>query len=274
MGECILYGNGGSGGGAGLNFKVVGSTTEPANPKENTIWVNTDVEITDWAFSTIEPENFSEGMVWIQTSVSSNVEFNALKKGSVQVYPVSTKQYVNGAWVGGKETKIYKDGAWVAIAIYLVQSGVDVTSLTGGWQDAKWAQGVSDWVYPSVTFSNGAMSISYSGSKLGCWGKSTKNTIDLTDIKSIELTCNATATGKSYSTAGMNASIEMFVGKSPSSGPAARLGVVSKGSKNGTLTLNVESLTGEYYIGFFSFGWVDGGLTTNIKVYDFELKRE
>ena len=33
-----------------LNFEIVGGTTEPSNPAENTIWVNTDTEITSWFF--------------------------------------------------------------------------------------------------------------------------------------------------------------------------------------------------------------------------------
>lgn len=45
----------GSGSGAGLNFKVVGGTTQPSNPSENTIWVNTDKEITGWIFSAKNP---------------------------------------------------------------------------------------------------------------------------------------------------------------------------------------------------------------------------
>lgn len=40
--------------GAGLNFKLVGGTAQPADAKENTIWVNTDEEIHGWAFG---PEN-------------------------------------------------------------------------------------------------------------------------------------------------------------------------------------------------------------------------
>lgn len=40
--------------GAGLNFKLVGGTAQPADAKENTIWVNTDEEIHGWAFA---PEN-------------------------------------------------------------------------------------------------------------------------------------------------------------------------------------------------------------------------
>lgn len=46
---------GGSDGGNPLNFKVVGGTTEPTNPKENTIWVYTHVGITSWHFGAEEP---------------------------------------------------------------------------------------------------------------------------------------------------------------------------------------------------------------------------
>lgn len=46
---------GGGGSAAGLNFKVVGGTTQPSNPSENTIWVNTDKEITGWIFSAKNP---------------------------------------------------------------------------------------------------------------------------------------------------------------------------------------------------------------------------
>lgn len=48
-------GTAGSGSGAGLNFKIVGGTTQPANPSENTIWVNTDADITGWMFSAKNP---------------------------------------------------------------------------------------------------------------------------------------------------------------------------------------------------------------------------
>ena len=46
----------GAGGGASLNFKVVGGTAAPASPKENTVWVNTSTAITGWAFCMEEPE--------------------------------------------------------------------------------------------------------------------------------------------------------------------------------------------------------------------------
>ena len=41
--------------GGGLNFEVVGGTERPENPKENTIWINTDQEITGWTVSLDDP---------------------------------------------------------------------------------------------------------------------------------------------------------------------------------------------------------------------------
>lgn len=253
----------GSGSGEGLNFKVVGGTTQPASPKENTIWVNTDTEITSWDFSVTEPlrrsgnknlivhpydnstattngitftpytggtvgasgtataqatyyindknpltlpagtytfsgaidggssstwvvglkysyDNFKNilysttgtsktitfdksvkvivylqvksgvtvsgnfkpqiekgtvatsfikgdatGQVWIITDTQSTTSFNALKKNGIQVYPVSSKQYVDGAWVD-KAIKSNQYGEWVEATIprtYIFKSG-------------------------------------------------------------------------------------------------------------------------------------------------------
>ena len=51
-------------GGTSLNFKVVGNP-KPTSPKENTIWINTDVPITGYHFSATQPETMAEGMVHI-----------------------------------------------------------------------------------------------------------------------------------------------------------------------------------------------------------------
>jgi len=70
-----------AGGGAPLNFKVVGGTSQPANPKENTIWVNTATEIENWIFSTFDP---------------NMLDFDAWAS-SIAVYN-STKSYANGVF--------------------------------------------------------------------------------------------------------------------------------------------------------------------------------
>ena len=116
-----------------LSFEVVGNP-QPENPKANTIWVDTDVEITGWDFSAAEPVNPAQGMVWFSTGTESAVAFNALKENSVMVYPLSAKQYVAGAWVG-KTAESYLDGEWVEWIDedLLYRYGDENVSVTGGW---------------------------------------------------------------------------------------------------------------------------------------------
>lgn len=110
--------NAGGAGGAALNFEVVGGTPVPANPKENTIWINTSTPITDWVFSAEQPEA-ATGRVWIFTGTSSTVEFNALKKNGIQVYPISAKQYISGKWVD-KTAELYQGEKWLSLLTDLV----------------------------------------------------------------------------------------------------------------------------------------------------------
>ena len=133
MGIAFLHGNGGGGAGGGLNFKVVGGTIEPANPKVNTIWINTSAEITGYVFDVSQPAG-REGLVWIQTGTSSSVPFNALKKNTLQIYPTGAKQYVNGAWTN-KAAYTYQNGAltqWSYERRYLYKNG-PITDETGDW---------------------------------------------------------------------------------------------------------------------------------------------
>lgn len=111
------------GGGGGLNFKVVGGTTQPTNPTENTIWVNTSTTISSYVFAAEAPSNPAAGMVWIYTGAESAAEFNALKNNILQVYPISAKQYISGAWVG-KIAKSYQGGKWVDLTSYVFNNGV------------------------------------------------------------------------------------------------------------------------------------------------------
>lgn len=230
---------GGGGGSGGLNFRVIGGTSAPSVPKENDIWVNTDIGVTEWFFAVEEPgfEKVSEagsernkfintngaltqtangfvtdfiqipegcteivvktgtdntggychafydkdtqllglverentdtaysvpdgaksvrftflytdapkvrylepsnGLVWISTGTSSTVKFNALKKNGIEVYPISAKQYVGGAWVD-KDAKIYQGGEWaqfsfIVTTLYLYDAGNTNDEVTGGW---------------------------------------------------------------------------------------------------------------------------------------------
>lgn len=128
------WGTGNLGGGSGgLNFKIVGGTSTPSSPKENTIWVKTE-QIGSWYFSATQPDGMQEWNVWFQTGTESGVEFNALRKNAVHVYPLRAKQYISGSWVD-VPTTIYQNGEWAEFVtyIYLFNQGDQCNDITGGW---------------------------------------------------------------------------------------------------------------------------------------------
>lgn len=126
-----------SGGGAALNFRVVGGTTVPENPMENTIWINTATKITSWIFSAEAPSSAEEGMVWISVGSSSSIAFSATKKNPIMVYPISAKQYISNAWTDVK-AKSYRSNAWVDwFDGILFNKGNQCESVTGGWVEAN-----------------------------------------------------------------------------------------------------------------------------------------
>ena len=116
-----------------LNFTVVGGTTEPENPTENTIWVSTDQAITGWVFSHNLPDSPSEGMVWIVNGISGVHEFDAVTDVSLRVQVESVKQYIGGAWVV-KTTEVYQNGVWNETILNLYKYGNEYVSTTGGWE--------------------------------------------------------------------------------------------------------------------------------------------
>ena len=118
--------------GVELNFEVVGGITEPENPKENTIWINTDIEISDYVFSITQPSNPNEGMVFLFTSIDSQLKFNAIPDNVVEVYPLFASQYINGSWQS-KNFKIYQNGEWKNFWDGVVyDAGNENTKYTGG----------------------------------------------------------------------------------------------------------------------------------------------
>lgn len=125
MAQAILMYTGGISGGDGgdeLNFDVIGGTTEPSSPIENTIWVQTENNIPFWAFSVDEPDTAEENSVWIKTSNSSSFRFDALKENSLivgidGVYVNKSGNWEEVSWL------IYKDGEWQGSTLYVIKDG-------------------------------------------------------------------------------------------------------------------------------------------------------
>lgn len=178
------------GGGGGLNFKVVGGTAAPSNPKENTIWVNTDTAVAGWVFSTSEPQNPAEGIVWIATGESSAVSFNALSKNGVMVYPVGAKQYAGGEWID-KTAQTYQSGKWGEWWNgVLYDYGDQYEHITGGW--------VSGQTESSHTTSGGKLTVnadnlSFTNVNGGSFGVYTSKAVNLTGFTTLHVITTGSA---------------------------------------------------------------------------------
>lgn len=126
MGEAYLVRRGGGG---GLNVSIVGGTVQPAHPKENMIWVNTDSEITEWVIGSKQPDAPQEGMVWISTEGGSDVLLDATGKNNIILSPEAGSQYISGEWVM-RSALAYVGGAWVSLYTYLIFNGRLVKDMT------------------------------------------------------------------------------------------------------------------------------------------------
>lgn len=243
-----------SGGGAPLNFKVVGGTTEPENPKENTIWVNTDVPITGWYFSANQPENMAEGEVWITTGNRSAVEFNILKKNVVQVYPLSAKQYVGGARVD-KPAKSYQVGEWVEWFTYLYDVGNVFEELTGGYNSFLYKGGGSASVDSDGMHIQATKTESYYYPQTGLY---TVNKIDLTKYNTIKVegTLNKNGGGGNF-----------CVGVYPNEPPNldSHLAINYHGTEGAfEVAVDISNVTGSYYLAVAAMINYDQGAATPV----------
>ena len=238
MGTCFLHGNGG---GAALNFKVVGGTTQPASPKENTIWVNTETAVTGWYISLTAPASPAEGMVWIEEGIQSDTSFNALKKNAAMIFPICAQQYISGAWVD-KTAKIYQNGAWISFTDWrwLIKDGIrqyDVVAI-GKPEDSSFASQTL-----TMTQQDGRIKIACSGSGTGMVYAGPVN-LDGINTVTIEGTFSVGSYADWYY---MRAWTK--IGAYTLDGSAAAVKLTSKGA-----TLDVSKLSGNHYLGFTTRG--------------------
>lgn len=265
------HGNlGGGGSSGGLNFTLIASETQPNNPAENTIWINSNVAINGWAFASAAPTGAREGAVWIQTTTDSTVAFNAAKKGVLMVYPLMCKQHINGAWTE-VTAKSYINGAWRDWLVYLYSPGNPHTELIGGWegkahrrQDTVDGWGVMS-VEPSVDTDDVntdgehrmKVTLAVTAPNNGSGSARTVNKVDLTNFDKIVF--NLSFPGST---------VYVYVTQSATGYDAVKSLAVTGGT-NKAVSLDVSDLSGEYYV------WINllaGSSTVTVYVNKVELK--
>ena len=230
----------GGGGSNPLNFKVTGGTAAPANPRENTIWVNTDVAISSWVFSATQPASATNGMVWIVTGTSGLSGFNALKKNTMVIIPISAKQYIGGAWVD-KTAKSYQNGEWVDWVSYFFKDGDQCTELTGGWVTAIYDSDATR-ISATKTISGNVMQFVTDGDAWRVGTLKTKNEVNLTPHKTLyfKVTYDLYDHGEAVHKVGVFSSGETLLAST----------VVTKDTA-GTYSVDVSGISGAYCIGIY-----------------------
>lgn len=226
------------GGANPLNFAVKTYPSEVElkadKPKGNTIGVITTTTMTSWVFSATEPKEPEVGMVWISVGTSSNAEFNAIKKNTLQVYPTSAKQYEGGKWEN-KTAFIYLNGEWVELWDgYYYKSGVG--SKVGNWK-ASYQPGNTSNV---ITFEEEAIKFD--------WKSGTYSVMvafspiqDLTDVSKLKFRVN----GANQNFV-VGATTTQYGGSEDSTFAAKTIQEGLSGEKE--LIVDVSSLTGKYYL--------------------------
>ena len=240
MGEGLISRRGG--GGARLNYKVVGGTSAPTNPVANTIWVNTSTTISSHVFSATQPTNPVAGMVWLQPGTTATAPINVLKKGTVMVYPNACKQYVSGAWVV-KTAKTWQNNKWVEWRIYLFNAGVDNTALTGGYEGTG--------SYGKVKVEDGVI-FTYSSSSDKTGSSRTIKAVDLTSFNTIYFevdSCTGSSGKVAISDDGSTASadLDFYTAVATSSTPTL-------------YNIDISSATGSYHIVMTQYGSTSKGM--------------
>lgn len=238
MGEAFLYGNGEQN---PLNFRVIGSLVQPAAPKENTIWVNTDTTITSWVFAPEAPTNPEGGMIFFKTDKTSQVGFNALRKNEITVLPTSAQQYIGGQWKN-MEAHAYIGGTWVQfsnvkLVIFAVGQG-----LGGGVTGFSNASCDSNQIKASKTLSAG---------KGGGDSIVSKESVDVTAYKTATfsgINCRFKGNGNANSS-----SIAAFVGGASTQIGSAYTDGSATLASNKTVTVDISNVTGPVEFGFKTY---------------------
>lgn len=244
-----------------LNFKIIGGTTQPTNPTENMIWVNTDVDISSWTFSVEEPSNPVESMVWFNTDRSSLVEFNALKENTLHVYPCSSYQYIDNIWTD-VVSYTYQNGEWSEWWTgQLFDNGNQWKNVTGGWTDKGytfydygWDNTESKYTYVDTVISGKIYLANQGALSISC--AATKEKVDLTKYNTLFIQSDYHSNG-SYA-------LEVYINTNKRKidyGCALTQSFYSSGEKS----IDISGLQGSYYIYLHLLG-TEGATAEKIEI--------
>lgn len=248
------YKHGTSGGVSPLNFhvKTYPSETElkADKPKKNTIGIVPLATMTSWAFRSTEPTEPEIGMVWFIIGDNSPAEFNALVENTLQVYPISAKQYVSNEWKAIPAWS-YQGEEWAEWFMYLYNTGNECTDITGGfYYEAKRPQSNQNSGGTASLTKNQSNMILTQTSTSGAFGSAicaTNKKIDLTDVKNIVCDYSDVKVHHAY------LCVWSAIGTYTTDNIVAKATILENGGEisEGKTSLDTTALSGEYVVGLY-----------------------
>lgn len=247
--------------GVELNFEIVGGTTQPTNPMENMIWVNTNVEITGWYFTNTQPSNMANGEVWFNTGTTSMAPFNIFKENNATLYPQGSKQYVGGSLVT-KDTKVYQNAKWIDFDVFVLNL---ISGFTTQRQDGSGNIGITNDIITATTYAEG---MSQGGV---CYFS--KEKINVSDYKTLSFYAKASKSNSNLDFSSMGLTIGLFTSNDScfSWVNTAAITYISNSNYN-LYNIDLSSLSGSYYFGVCLAKGLDT-CTTTLTIKDIRLKR-
>ena len=226
-------------GGAGLNLRVIGNNTQPENPTENMIWLNTGTRIPHWYFQNDAPSQKEVGDVYITVSTTTVNVLQVLRNNGLKLYFGTPRQWNGSAWnvIGGK---IYYNGSWHNLQTFVYDGTIG--SPTGNYNanigGQPWTTGTDGG---SVTITNYNDHFNISFNAYGQQWTATNKKIDFTDVKTVKIT---------YTASGFTGNLIVCTNKTTNGVryPNASAAWTSGSSKHST-SINVSGLTGQYWLG-------------------------
>ena len=170
------------------------------------------------------------GMVWITCGASGNVGFNAMKKNGIQIYPLSAKQFISGAWVD-KTAKNWQGGEWTNWTVMIPVLDTVWMCLTAG------AGGNAEFNGHDIAL------LVNKGNSTGGAGSSvvTKEKMDLSQYSTMEITLKVSAVGLAAVAVGVD-----DYTSSPFHGTHIAEVVVNQSKEYQTVSVPLDSISSGY----------------------------
>ena len=250
-------------GGTVLNYRVVVSAVRPDPAHENTLWVQSLIPLNRYAISSVRPSNFNQtGDVHIRTG-SGNTKFNVLANNVFTIEPqVAFQRDSTGEWILCP-LEYYDGTQWTSVTstLWLLNGAETFNQITGGWVSHMTGSGWYDYYglglgripNPYEFFPGGG-----SANKIA--DKVTTLPVDLTGVTL--LTLDYTGFDR-FGDGGIGTPQNfLYITSVPGGNHVSNAVAFTKTTYTGrnTMTLNVTSYNGPYYIGA---GMSQSGYATN-----------